>query len=437
MMRRLIFLCCALIALAACQSDPPLATESAALPFFPTMTAGQVIRRDLPPAIAQNSGSNPATALALANQATATPNFAACPSRSEVTLTGTAPQTADALSESIAQYLSAGGSPEGMLTGLRDRWGFINSGEFGGFIDSGLDLTGEGAPDLVVSLIAPQTGGTLMIFSCLDGRYVNRYQTGGQGTPPQLLTTDDLNLSGSPDLLFTSRVCDDDDVCQFNTQMASWDDTRNRFVNLLGSGVISANLPETQDVDGDSITEVVVRFDDDGSAATGPLRTGYQVYDWDGFTYAESFAQYDPPRFRIQAIHEADDAFRRGDFSDAIGLFAQAIDSPTLENWQNNDSEILPAYALYRLLLAHAYTEDPRLAETQARMLSTYPDLLTAPVYAELALRFWETLQGTGNLHSACLTTQAIINSRPEAVTLLNRYGSNSPTYSASELCPF
>jgi hypothetical protein len=30
-----------------------------------------------------------------------------------------------------------------------------------------------------------------------------------------------------------------------------------------------------------------------------------------------------------------------------------------------------------------------------------------------------------------------IIAARPEAVTLLNRYGSTSPVYEAQDLCPF
>jgi hypothetical protein len=50
---------------------------------------------------------------------------------------------------------------------------------------------------------------------------------------------------------------------------------------------------------------------------------------------------------------------------------------------------------------------------------------------------FWNALQVTHNLHSACVEVQAIINAWPEAVGLLNRYGSRSPVYNASDLCPF
>jgi hypothetical protein len=43
----------------------------------------------------------------------------------------------------------------------------------------------------------------------------------------------------------------------------------------------------------------------------------------------------------------------------------------------------------------------------------------------------------TNNLHSACLEVQDIITARQEALTLLNRYGSRSPTYTATDVCPF
>jgi hypothetical protein len=54
-----------------------------------------------------------------------------------------------------------------------------------------------------------------------------------------------------------------------------------------------------------------------------------------------------------------------------------------------------------------------------------------------MSIAFWDALQVTNNLHSACLEVQDIIRARPEALSLLNRYGSRSPTYTADELCPF
>lgn len=430
-----------LILLAACQSAPAVVLDAG--PVFPTMTPGAVQSGNLgPPLEANIAQSSPATIIAQANLPTPTPNLAACPlGDPAVTLAAAAPASAQAVADAISTYLTAGGSLDLLESGLRDRWGLINASEAGGFVRSDLDLTGEGSPEVLVSLITPDAGGALLIFSCMDRRILTRYaglpDDGLRGEPPRLLNSSDLNADGLPDLVFTSRACDENDDCRYRTQMVTFDRVRGRFRNLLEGALSSAELPRLEDVDADRVTELIVPQTDDGNAASGPLRTGEIVYDWNGAIYVRSFTNEDPPRFRVQVAHEADAAFAAGDYAAAALLYRQTADDAALENWQNDDSAILPAYALYRLLLLDSFTDDPRLVETQARLLNAYPDLATAPVYAEMALRYWATLQATNNLRSACNDVRAIMAARPEAVELLNRYGSRSPVYTAAALCPF
>ena len=431
-----------LILLAACQSAPAVILDAGPV-VFPTMTPGAVQSGNLgPPLEANIAQSSPATIIAQANLPTPTPNLAACPlGDPAVTLAAAAPASAQAVADAISTYLTAGGSLDLLESGLRDRWGLINASEAGGFVRSDLDLTGEGSPEVLVSLITPDAGGALLIFSCMDRRILTRYaglpDDGLRGEPPRLLNSSDLNADGLPDLVFTSRACDENDDCRYRTQMVTFDRVRGRFRNLLEGALSSAELPRLEDVDADRVTELIVPQTDDGNAASGPLRTGEIVYDWNGAIYVRSFTNEDPPRFRVQVAHEADAAFAAGDYAAAALLYRQTADDAALENWQNDDSAILPAYALYRLLLLDSFTDDPRLVETQARLLNAYPDLATAPVYAEMALRYWATLQATNNLRSACNDVRAIMAARPEAVELLNRYGSRSPVYTAAALCPF
>ncbi|MFN8377785.1 MAG: hypothetical protein U0452_03865 [Anaerolineae bacterium] len=407
------------------------------------MTTGAVQIGALGPPLDGNvAPSNPATVIAQANQPTATPNLAACPiGDPSVTLETSAPVSAQTVADTISTYLSAGGSLNGMESGLRDRWGMINASESGGFVRSDLDLTGEGSPEVLVSLITPDAGGALLIFSCMDRRILTRYvglpDDGLRGEPPRLLSSSDLNADGLPDLVFASRACDENDDCRYRTQMVTYDRVRGRFRNLLEGALQSADLPRLEDVDADRVTELILPMTDDGNAETGPLRTGEIVYDWNGAVYVRSFTNEDPPRFRVQVVQEADAAFAAGDYATAALLYQQAADDSALANWQNDDSAILPAYAMYRLLLLDSFTGDPRLVQTQARLLNAYPDLAAAPVYAEMALRYWTTLQATNNLRSACDDVRAIMAARPEAVELLNRYGSRSPAYSTASLCPF
>jgi hypothetical protein len=435
---RLLYFTALLGLLAACAPGPQAAVPAIEGVIFPTMTAGRVIR------VSSGSGlANPATAIALANMPTPTPNTTACPAPdASASLAdaspGGVPATSAAVTSAVQRYLTAGGSAGGMESVLRDAWAMLE----GGFVRGDLDLTGDGTPEVLLSYRAPDAGGSLIIYGCADGRYVERYQAimseDASAAPPTLLNAADLNANGRPDLLFTATACDEDaDVCQVTTQAAAWDAPRGRFVNLLGGGVTSTEAPTPFDIDGDRITEIVVRLTDDGSAQTGPLRTGQIVYDWDGASYVRSYTEYDPPRFRVQMIHDADEAYAQGRTRDAIALYRLAIDSPTLENWQNDDAGTLTAYARYRLLIAYADLEAPELVAAHAEILSLYPDLAIAPVYAELAIRFWEGLQAANNLRSACEAVRGVIAARPEAVGLLNRYGALSPVYDAQSVCPY
>jgi hypothetical protein len=181
----------------------------------------------------------------------------------------------------------------------------------------------------------------------------------------------------------------------------------------------------------------VVRLTDDGNATTGPLRTGVTIYDWNGVVYTLSIIQLDPPAFQIQLVHEADRAFARQDMEAAIVQYGRALTDPTLRFWLNNEPVFLRQYVTYRLILAYAFTENENLLTTYQQVLTENPDPTVASVYVALTNAFWNGLQVTNNLHSACLEVQAIITQRPEAIDLLNRYGSRSPTYTAQELCPF
>jgi hypothetical protein len=108
-----------------------------------------------------------------------------------------------------------------------------------------------------------------------------------------------------------------------------------------------------------------------------------------------------------------------------------------LRDWAEDDANILRSYALFRLLLAYSFTEDERRLEVYQASQAAYLDPATAPVYASLVNTFWDALQVTNNLRSACQTTLDIIRSRPEAVNLLNRYGEQSPVYTPETICPF
>lgn len=424
-----------LICLAACQPSPAANDAPTAIPF-PTMTPGRTVRGALPTVVALPltgaNLANPATAVALANRPTATPNTAACPAIGSPSLAAL-PVTGREMSSEIARFLADGGAPATLETRLRSDWGVLGDT---GFVRAYLDLTGEGTPDVIISFNTPDDGGTLLILGCADGRYRIHYQGGLGGSIPQIIQAGDMNQDLRPDVLFTSQTCVNEE-CKYRTQLITWNPQEGRFIGFIDSIVESQEIPTILDVDDDRVTEIVVRQTSRGTAQTGPLRTGVTIYDWNGLNYTRSITQLDPPYFRIQVIQEADRSLMRLDVNQAIPAYEAALNDTGLRNWYNDDSTVLNSYTLYRLMTAYAFTENQRLLSIYQALTQNYPDPAAAPVYVTMGVTFWNALQVTNNLRSACLAVQDIIAARPEALGLVNRYGSSSPSYTANDLCPF
>jgi len=405
---------------------------------FPSMTPGNYAAGEMPTqvALALDGGLalNPASALN-PNQATATPNFDRCPPAATPEL-DPQPPIAREMDAAMIRFLDAGGDAARLEDALRSQWGVLGSS---GFVRSDIDLNGQGTPEIVVSYLAQDGGGSLLIASCADGHMLPVYETTLGGEPPQILWTSDMTFDGKVDLVFSSRVCSgaSEDTCVYRTQLIHWLDRLGQLVNLLGNPVEASRPPTVEDVDQDQVYELIVRQDDDGDAETGPRRTGLDVYDWNGGSYVLSLRQLDPPQYRIQIVQQADAAFTAESYDEAIQLYQQVLSDGALRNWLNDDAQTLPAYAIYRLMLVYAFLEDERRIELYQFIQHNYPDITAAPVYIQMAQAFWDALQITNNLRSACLEVESIIAVQPEALGLLNRYGSESPTYSANDVCPF
>lgn len=412
---------------------------------LPSVTPGQRIAGVLPPVIdlppPDSTLSNPATAAARSAPTTPTPNQRLCPEVDASEDLAPIPNLPDDLLSEIARFLSSGGEVDKLENQLERRWDVLDEN---GYVRFNTDLTGEGEPEIILGLTAPGDLGLLAVFGCQDGRYDLLYQfTTDDTQPPEILWQGDLNRNFRNDLLFTSQICDEDSLCQYDTYLVEWQPNLGRFINLFEGSIQSDSIPRINDTDDDDVTEILIPLESSGTSATGPLRTGLHIYDWNGVVYTLSIIQLDPPRYRIQIIHEADRNFAQLAMEDAANLYIQAIDPESdMRYWFNDGETILTSYSLYRLLLVYAFTDDVQQAGVFERINTEFP--LTAveatadlPVYAEMAYAFWNTLTATSNLHSACLDVQGVIETREEALTLLNRYGRRNPTYTALDLCPF
>lgn len=425
-----------LIALAACAPAPASSRPLATPVLFPTMTPGQVVSGVLPTVAAlplDGAGPpNPATAVALANRPTATPDHSACPPPGSPVI-GPVQPNSRALNDEMNRFLSAGGAPAALEAVLRDDWGIL--GETG-WLRADIDLTGEGLPEVIGAYNAPDGRGHLVVFSCVNGVYSVRYEADTGPQPAQIVFSGDMNRDGRANLLYIYPTCPQPNACVTTSQIVGW--RGGALINLLSEPITSPDPPEVRDVDDDGVLELVVRQTSRGTTTTGPLRTGVLIYDWDGVAYARSITQLDPPRFRIQVVHEADRQLIRREVRAAIDLYELALRDSNLARWFGDEDVVLTSYILFRLVTAYAFAE--RQADTLTayqNAVAPYPDPAAGPAYVVMADAFWNAFQVTNNMRSACAAVQDIITARPEALELINRYGSRSPTYRAGDLCPF
>jgi hypothetical protein len=442
MIRRLALLTIFLAIIAACQTVPQTTSLATEAPF-PTMTVGQELAGRLPTAAARPNvfQSNPAALSGNTNRATATPNSSRCPFPNDNSQLSAFPASrVDAIS-TILEFLNDGGTNERLREAILSRWDAFGEN---GYVDS-IDLTGEGTPEIILGYIAPGDVGTLLIFACQEGRYLQLYEAINDGIdPPQLITVGDINNSPPAELVFARRRCTDAETCDFQTQIIAWAYTLGRFVNLLPETLLTLDVPELRDIDNDRVEEIVVALDNNGTAATGPLRTGVNIYDWNGQTYVLSIIQLDPPGYHIQVIIEGDKAFSQQNMADAIQFYTLALTDEDLRYWFNDGPINTISYGQFRLILAYAYLGNSAgiittLDQMNAEFLTadTGDALSLAPVYVHMANTFVDALSNLGDLHEACLAVQSITEERPESLRFINRFGSRNPRYTALDLCPY
>lgn len=433
----------AVIVMTGCQSAPALTAPT--LQPFPTMTVGQVVNGALSAEQARISDplggiSNPATAVAMANRQTPTPNFSACPTAEFEARLADKPATREGATLEILRYLNAGGTLDELTRSLRIQWSAYDETSY---IRADDDLTGELEPEIILGYTAPGDVGTILIIGCSNGQYIRHYESIADGlTPPELVWLNDLNADDRKDLVISARQCLNADFCEFATQVLTWNQRLGRFINLLDEDLTSINVPRISDVDNDNVAELVINLDSNGNTTTGPLRTGVNIYDWDGSAYTLSIIQLNSPRYHIQVVQEGDKAFSKLNMAEAIELYWLALNASDLRYWFNDGPVTVTSYAYYRLILAYAYQSNNQISEVIARLNADFPvteevPLEDQPIYARMAYTFLNALQISGDMHVACVETLAIARNDETALSLMNRYGSRSPVYTLLDLCPY
>lgn len=430
-----------LILLGACRQEIVAPVAPSLVPF-PTPTVGYVLQGIMPtPNALAPDVIAPATVVALANRGTPTPARDACPPESSLAELQDLPRGSNAIANEIVRFLSAGGSVERLETALRDRWRILPQD---GFVRSDVDLTTEGTPDILLGL-SIEDGGFFLAVGCQDRAYRILHQLVFQQiNTPQIVFADDMNVARAPEIVLTGRFCQNNDanLCQYQTYILTWDGDLGRMVNLLNTPLLTDELPEIVDSDNDLVDEILVQLDYIGDINTGPLRTGRQIYDWNGTLYVLSIMELDPPQYQVQVIQEADRNFLAQNMGGAIELYQLAYTNEELRIWLRNEAPILESYILYRLMLAWASQGNTGEAAIVFERLRTdfgapVEGQTEAPPFALLGQAFWDAYSPNSSLADGCEAVLQVMADVPLALTWMNRYGARNLSYVARDMCPF
>jgi hypothetical protein len=370
------------------------------------------------------------------------------PPPGEATLPDQPPDFAD-FPAVIADYLSAGGSAEGLESTLR-AWGSIIDRR--GSVTADVDLTGDAIPDVIVVAYAPEAQvpdpvlwpASLMVFGSEDGTYRLLYIARSGDAPHFHLTivsVADINASGTANLVYTSSTCIVH-TCYVGVSALAYDPASGEMVDLLGEQFARPySSASIVDMDGDGVSEILIDVGGFGSVGAGPQRTYRETYVWDGQHYVLSETVITSEPWPIHYLQDADAAAEAGDYAAALDIYQEFLDQDDPLVCTKDPDEIpgLRRYARYRVMLIHVLLGDDASAEAVYESLRGEVAGEVGPEAGFIALAdmFWESYAQTRDVGQSCREVVKYAGDHPTTFEILNMFGYANRQYAAEDMCPF
>ena len=376
------------------------------------------------------------------------PNFVSgdCPEAGG-RLFGPAPSDFDDYPAAIGTFLSNGGSPIVLESELNTQRAINRQG---GVIQADTDLTGDRVPEIIVNIFNPNlynadatlNAGQMLVYGCDNGGYRLLYRT--PNSPglalPILHRVGDMNGDARAELVFDVQSCSTTG-CTREGYILSWNPITGIFEDLNNQPIISVNgRLGVVDLDDDGILELTSASNPTSDISSGPRRSVVDIWDWTGENYILAIRQESAAQYRIHTLHDADQNLRQQAFQSALTDYRAVRNDDTLLPWTAvpNDSQVVRAFATYRMITIYARLGDGRANTFLNTILTENPVGTGGEVYAAMAQAFMEGYRNNANSVSlGCQSAIAVASSRPEALSNLNAYGYANPSYTIADMCPF
>ncbi len=340
----------------------------------------------------------------------------------------------------VASYL-AGGSADiaGCLPGLVTAWELAPAlGERCIFAD----IDGDGASEFAFAVNATTEGvnpGDVWFFQGTDEQFrlFSSARVLANAVLQDVVIEAAADLTGDrfPDLVISGRVCGAAD-CEGRLLIASAH--RGAFGDLAPprldlSGLHSVRV---EDVTGDGLEDVVLRFEYSPNTDAGPRRDVETALNWAGLKFFDTNHR-DPPRYLFHAIVDADETFDGGNYEAARAQYEAAAEDTALVDWRvevgqgSGHRELVP-YALLRAGLAAQRSGD---ADGALALFSQAANRFASSLHGQVASIFQAAVERELAPAIACTAAEDYLRPQAARYARIWDYGYANPTHEISDLC--
>jgi hypothetical protein len=365
--------------------------------------------------------------------------------------------------QEILEFLNTGATRQVVITAYRQ-----DHPQAEDWVIQEKDVTGDGVPEFIYteSLIRAM----LYVYHCKDGTYELETALAEDFRFPALtiLGIRDLNLDKIDEII---AVMGDDRTRFF--YVLEWDGIEFRLLNfdfdifdrschlMYGPSTI-----EFLDTDNNGTLELIMHqaIPIWSEYVEGlPWRKETRTCTWNGTLFVLTKTEFAPPKYRFQAVQDADRFALTGDYDRALDLYQQAIFSDQLDWWSEerwdhetqvalgNTAHLIPApdaaeyfyleaYSRFRIMLLHilrGYLPDAEIVYNTLQ--EKFPTGQPGYEFAEMTALFWNEYQISSDMGLACQKAIEYAEIHPGILAYLGDYmhGWQSIGYEPPDVCPF
>lgn len=290
--------------------------------------------------------------------------------------------------------------------------------------------------------------GDVLIAACDQGKYRSVYLAskdpafGAPVSNPRLHSVMDVTGDGIADVSFVSGECGSGTCIDSLTILAHLPSQEAFGLSNISqdiAGVPNAAFSFSPNGSGQLLTIAHGTFDD---VNAGPQRNSSETWAFNGATMALSGATREPALYRIHALHDADDALRRKDFTGATALLDRVMSDPSLQAWDGpgalkEEQSALGAFAQFRLAQVALAQGNIAGAKSALNSLASMPANAESQPYAAMAKAVSDALTDSNDAVVACNTAVAFAEKNPKTFELLGSatFGFANFDYQPADMC--